>query len=63
VVGKKKKDVLIRLLSVKIAIIIIAVLIFFPFIPVEIPIACTGFTTPCDPITEMKSIFQILLKT
>jgi len=60
-VGKKKKDLLVRLLSVKIAIVIIIVLIFFPLIPVETQIQC--FTTPCDPIIEMKSVFQILMKT
>ena len=60
-VAKKKKDLLARLLSVKIAIIVIVFLIFFPLVPVTIEIQC--LVPPCDPITEMRSIFQILLKT
>jgi len=60
-VGKKgKKDFLKKALGVKIAIVVLIFILFFPFVPVETQIQC--FAPPCDPIVENKSIISILLE-
>lgn len=56
-----KKDQLKKLIGVKIAIVLLVFILFFPIIPVEVQIQC--ITTPCDPIMQNQSIIQILMKT